>query len=625
METGHKVNQYVFIEKLGDGGMGEVWRGRHSYLDYDVAIKFLKPQFAHDRDLQERFLNEGKRQARLDHPNIVRAIDFATEAGRNYLIMKFVEGQGLDRRIEEAGGPLPTKDAFEISYQVLSALGHAHRAGVVHRDVKPSNILIDHDGKCYLTDFGIALATGQARVTRTGTVIGTTHYMSPEQIRRPHAVDGRTDVYSFGVVLFEMLTGRPPFDAEGDNEFLIKQAHVQEEPPKPSKLNHLVTKPVETVILCALAKQPDDRWSTCEEMAEALSLAAIGKRPVPRRTQPARTDAVTPVPSPPERFTPPPRTDRRPRNSPVPLPQPSVDLEPESIPKETRFAGNKARVTKLAVAALFLALAGVGTMRVINTSKTDPPVPSELTLKPGEDAGRSGPRARTPEADPSASLPKRPPEVAVAKPLEPAPSRPTDSGRTRVPESAARPGEVASNVPSSGSTPSGSVAAANRPVDIPVGNLPNSGIAKPGYTETGTPEASLPAQPAEVKPTEAAQVNLPRRVGDQPAKPRIEIFRPDPPAATVPPPEASIPAAGTLQWSVELRKNEVESLSGSQLSSGRLISGQELPGVPVAVSIQPLGVAGVVEAPSPSNGWKALKIRGLRDARVVISIQWKRL
>jgi eukaryotic-like serine/threonine-protein kinase len=289
METGHIVNQYVFIEKLGDGGMGEVWRGRHSYLDYDVAIKFLKPQFAHDRDLQERFLNEGKRQASLDHPNIVRAIDFATEAGRNYLIMKFVEGQGLDGRIEEAGGPLPVDEALDVSYQVLSALGHAHRAGVVHRDVKPSNILIDRGGTCYLTDFGIALAAGQARATRTGTVIGTTHYMSPEQIRRPHAVDGRTDVYSFGVVLFEMLTGRPPFDAEGDNEFLIKQAHVQEEPPKPSKLNHAVSKPIESVILCALAKQPDDRWSTCEEMAEALSLAAMGKRPVPRRTQPARS------------------------------------------------------------------------------------------------------------------------------------------------------------------------------------------------------------------------------------------------------------------------------------------------------------------------------------------------
>jgi len=270
MEPGYTLNQYVFLEKLGEGGMCEVWKGKHSQLDFFVAIKFLKPEFAHDRALQERFLNEGKRQANLDHPNIVRAFDYVSEGGRNFLVMQFVEGAALDAWIAESAGPLPIEKVLQVSYQILPALAHAHSKGIVHRDVKPSNIISTRDGRCYLTDFGIAMILGQQRVTKTGAVIGTVHYMSPEQIRQPLTIDHRTDIYAFGAVLFEMLTGIPPFDDNTGNEFLIKEAHVNTPPPAPSRLNSAISAPLQGVVLRALAKDPRERFQSCDEMVAAL-------------------------------------------------------------------------------------------------------------------------------------------------------------------------------------------------------------------------------------------------------------------------------------------------------------------------------------------------------------------
>lgn len=270
MEADYALQQYVFVEKLGEGGMGEVWRGKHAQLGSYVAIKFLKPEFAHDRALQERFLNEGKRQANLDHPNIIRAFDYISEGGRYFLVMQFVEGAALDRWIADSAGPLPIEQVLQVSYQILPALAYAHEKGIVHRDVKPSNIISTRDGRCYLTDFGIALVVGQQRVTRTGTVIGTVHYMSPEQIRQPLTIDHRTDIYAYGAVLFEMLTGVPPFDDDTGNDFLIKEAHVNTPPPAPSRLNAAISVPLERVVLRALAKHPKERFQTCDELLAAL-------------------------------------------------------------------------------------------------------------------------------------------------------------------------------------------------------------------------------------------------------------------------------------------------------------------------------------------------------------------
>jgi len=320
MQSGDILHPYVVLEWLGVGGMAEVWKGKHIHLGQEVAIKSLKAQFAHDAVLEERFLNEGKQQANLDHPNIVRATDFISHDGRNYLVTRYIDGGSLEHRMKEANGPLPMPETLLVSRQVLSALDHAHRQGVIHRDVKSSNILRDREGNCYLTDFGIALVIGEQRLTRTGAVMGTGYYMSPEQIRSPHLVDHRTDVYAFGVVLFEMLTGVLPFNF--DNDFLLSKAHVEEPPPKPSKLNPAVSKTVESVVLRALAKNPDDRWAGCREMSAALEAAAgdldtaspTASRPdtASRKARPTAASTATPPDS--SSITPSlaaPRPDRR--------------------------------------------------------------------------------------------------------------------------------------------------------------------------------------------------------------------------------------------------------------------------------------------------------------------------
>jgi len=169
LEPQDKVGQYTLIRKIGEGGMAEVWEARHDQLGSRAAIKFILPEFARNKDLQERFLNEGKRQAQLQHPNIVPATDFFQIEGRSYLVMPYVEGQNLEVR--------------SITGDILSALEYAHSMGVVHRDVKPSNMLIDPTGRVLLMDFGIALAlTEEQRLTRTNTSMGTPDYMSPEQV-----------------------------------------------------------------------------------------------------------------------------------------------------------------------------------------------------------------------------------------------------------------------------------------------------------------------------------------------------------------------------------------------------------------------------------------------------------
>src|ERR1700761_1284986 len=228
MQAGDKVGQYVLEHKLGEGGMAEVWLASHAVLASRVAIKFLLPALANDPELEKRFLDEAKHQARLEHPNIVQAKDFVQQDGRSFLIMNYIDGDNLEAKLARQNGPLSLDDVHSISWDVLSALDFAHSVGLIHRDVKPSNVLIDKGGNAYLTDFGIALALSEEpRVTRTGTAVGTAVYMSPEQIVRPRAVDPRSDIYSFGCVLYAMLCGNPPFGLAGETEFHIKDCHVR--------------------------------------------------------------------------------------------------------------------------------------------------------------------------------------------------------------------------------------------------------------------------------------------------------------------------------------------------------------------------------------------------------------
>jgi serine/threonine-protein kinase len=280
MRAGFVVRDYVLEEKIGEGGMGEVWRSRHQMLNKPVAIKVMAEQLLADPSFEARFIHEAQAQARLQHPQIIGATDFFREQGRYYLVMPMIEGYSLEERLKR--GPMPIEEALWISADVLAALDYAHQQAVIHRDVKPSNILIDRNGRAYLTDFGIALMMGQERKTRTGIAIGTTHYMSPEQIRRPRGVDHRTDVYSFGCVLYEMLTGRTPFevgDAEEDTDYVIKEAHVHRAPEPLRRFNPSIPQTVEAIVMRALAKNPDERFVSCGEFAREFMSAMQIRHP----------------------------------------------------------------------------------------------------------------------------------------------------------------------------------------------------------------------------------------------------------------------------------------------------------------------------------------------------------
>ncbi len=288
-----KVGQYVLEHELGEGGMAEVWLARHLQLGSVAAIKFLLPGLSSNPELENRFLYEGKRQAALRHPNILQAIDFIQQDGRNYLVMQYVEGENLEAKLRERNGPLTLDEVHTISWDVLSALDYAHAAGVVHRDIKPSNILVEKSGRVWLTDFGIALALGEEnRLTRTGTAVGTAAYMSPEQIVRPKAVDSRADIYSFGCVLYTMLAGSPPFGVDGETDFYIKDCHVRTPPPPIIYRNPAISPAIEQVVRKCLEKNPAERYQTCGAVMNALDAAISGK---PTATYVPSTPAPIPV------------------------------------------------------------------------------------------------------------------------------------------------------------------------------------------------------------------------------------------------------------------------------------------------------------------------------------------
>ncbi|HYU34722.1 MAG TPA: protein kinase [Thermoanaerobaculia bacterium] len=273
MQSGQKIRDYVLAERIGTGGMGEVWRALHTTLQRQVAIKAMDPHLANDSESEQRFVREARAQAALHHPRILQVTDFFSEGGVYYLVMPLVDGVSLEKRLTRSRGPLPLAEAVLIARDVLEGLDYAHKNGVIHRDIKPSNILLDASGHAFLLDFGIALLIGQDRRTHTGASLGTPHYMSPEQIQHPKKIDHRSDVYSAGCVIYEMLAGRPPFcvpDEDEDSLFAIQQAHVRQTPEPVRRWNPSVPPLIDKAILRALAKDPAQRWNGCGEFLRAL-------------------------------------------------------------------------------------------------------------------------------------------------------------------------------------------------------------------------------------------------------------------------------------------------------------------------------------------------------------------
>jgi serine/threonine-protein kinase len=259
-------NRYEIERELAHGGMAEVYLARDQLLNRPVALKVLFPEYAREPSFVERFRREAQAAANLNHPNIVAIYDWGQESGTYFIVMEYVEGRSL-RDLMRAEGPVDAQQAAEITAEIAAALAFAHRSGVVHRDVKPGNVLITRSGNVKVTDFGIARAGASDALTQTGSVMGTATYFSPEQAQG-QPVDGRSDVYSLGVVLYEMVTGGVPFT--GDSPVAVAYKHVREDPEAPSRRNPEVPPDLEQIILTAMAKDPEARYQTADDMRADL-------------------------------------------------------------------------------------------------------------------------------------------------------------------------------------------------------------------------------------------------------------------------------------------------------------------------------------------------------------------
>ncbi len=279
LESGVRIGSYELLDLIGQTGMSEVWRAQDRRGQM-VALKTISSQAGDDPQLRARFLREGAEHQVLKHPAIVPILDFFEQDGDFYLVMQYIGGGSLEDRLEKLEwAPLPIPEALHIARQILPALDYAHQQLVIHRDVKPSNILLDGE-KAFLGDFGIALALGRPRITTVSQVMGTRFYMSPEQIQTPLAVTHLTDVYSFGCVLYEMLTGRQPY-AQGDQQqaqYAILAKRVHEPPVAPREWNPEIPPRLERIVLTSLAADPLDRFPGCGSFARALEGVELEKR-----------------------------------------------------------------------------------------------------------------------------------------------------------------------------------------------------------------------------------------------------------------------------------------------------------------------------------------------------------
>ena len=263
-------NRYEIIEKIGNGGMATVYKATDKVLKRYVAVKILRDEFTTDEEFIKRFEVEAQSAARLTHPNIVSIYDVGVEENLYYIVMELIQGKTLKEIIVEERGPLPWKWSVNVAIQIASALEMAHRNNIVHRDIKPHNIIITEDGIAKVTDFGIAKAVSNSTITAFGTTIGSVHYFSPEHARGGYT-DAKSDIYSLGVVMYEMVTGKVPFDADTPVSVALK--HMQEEPEEPIEVNPNIPTAVNKIIMKALQKDSTLRYQTATDMLRDLRTA----------------------------------------------------------------------------------------------------------------------------------------------------------------------------------------------------------------------------------------------------------------------------------------------------------------------------------------------------------------
>lgn len=271
LNNGDRIRDFKVINKIGEGGMGAVYLAEDEMLHKKIAIKVLSPHLISDQQFVERFKNEAKVQASLNHPNIVTLYSLFQENSSYYMVMEYVNGKTIKEILKEKGA-FSEYQAKKYFLQILDAISFAHSMGIIHRDLKPSNILIDVNDNVKIMDFGIAKVLGDRNLTKTGTKLGTIFYMSPEQILADKSIDQRSDIYSLGMVFYEMLTGAVPFNSDTDSDYIIMQQIVQGKGIDENELKGKVSDVMIKVLLKMTSKDRINRFATCYQIAEALKL-----------------------------------------------------------------------------------------------------------------------------------------------------------------------------------------------------------------------------------------------------------------------------------------------------------------------------------------------------------------
>src|SRR5215472_14681113 len=404
---GSQIGSYRIVEKLGEGGMGIVYKAVDTSLDRVVAVKSLSAELAKNPDLEQRFRAEAKAQANLNHTNIATLFAFFVQEGTAWMVMEYIEGETFHDMIQRRG-PIPAQEAVPLFKQALLGIGYAHRMGIVHRDIKPSNIMVKRDGIVKVMDFGIAKVMGNRGMTRTGTQMGTAYYMSPEQVVNK-GVDIRSDIYSLGVTLYEMLTANVPFT--GDTDFEVMQAHMQTAPPLPTRFYPYIPRGVENAVLRAIAKSKDQRFQTVEEFGAALEHPEDYRAPLvsavaagPPLAGATRLEAPTATMMP----------QAGPGSNPgvtMTMPPAPAVTPPPPAPKPSLLASRNAKI----IAAAGCAVAALAIVGFLMRPKPQP-TPAPLTLSQGA--------PQTPPSQPQAQV-----EVPVPMPPVPA-NQPEEKKKT---------------------------------------------------------------------------------------------------------------------------------------------------------------------------------------------------
>jgi eukaryotic-like serine/threonine-protein kinase len=413
MNIGERIGDYEIVQVLGAGGMGQVYKVRNVLSDRIEAMKVLLPNLEGDPGLADRFLNEIKVQATLDHPNIAKLHTAMKINNQLVMVMEFVDGTSLSTILLR--GPLPPSAAAGYAAQVLDALAYAHARGVIHRDIKPANLMLAADGHIKLMDFGIARVQADKRLTQTGSTVGSLFYMSPEQIKGSDP-DGRSDLYSLGITMYEMVTGRRPFG--GDSDFQIMSAHLQQAPMAPIEVIPGIPSGLSDIILMAIEKDPAARFQTAEAFRAALGHA------FPEAVSATKT--LTPMPVPVAMPTPTMMPPPLPQNLPptAPMTAANAAAPPAASPWVVQEAAPRSR------RGLYMALGSIVTLGVLIGAVIEGPKlmrggkSDAQGVAAGQAAGTAPAVAVVPEPTPAAPLASATPEAGAvpANSATPAPT-----------------------------------------------------------------------------------------------------------------------------------------------------------------------------------------------------------